>query len=277
MPELPEVEFGRKLLERVAVGRTITRVWCADDRIVFSGVAPRTVRERLTGRRVLAARRKGKHLWLELDRRPSLLIHFGMTGALRVPGDEPIRLRSTPAKLDRSWPPRFCKLRLWLSDGGELAMVDGRRLGRIRLREDPEHQPPIAALGFDPLLELPTPREFARRLRARRGAIKGVLLDQAFAAGVGNWIADEVLYQAGIDPRRTVGSLRAAEIAALRRALGRVVRTAVRVDARKEAFPRTWLFHRRWGGKGATTVQGERIVHVRVAGRTTAFVPSRQR
>ena len=81
-------------------------------------------------------------------------------------------------------------------------MTDGRRLGRILLRDDPQAEPPVAKLGFDPLLAMPPPKRFSELIRARGANVKSLLLDQSFAAGVGNWIADEVLYQAGIDPRR---------------------------------------------------------------------------
>ena len=105
-----------------------------------------------------------------------------------------------------------------------------------------------------------------------------MLLDQSFAAGVGNWIADEVLYQARLDPRRAANSLTPKEEKALHGALSRVIQRAVSVDADKTRFPRGWLFHVRWGKNvGAQTRAGEDIVFETIAGRTTAWVPSRQR
>jgi formamidopyrimidine-DNA glycosylase len=278
VPELPEVELARKIAARVAVGRRIDRVICADDRIVYEGVAPSTVKRRLTGRTVLDVERKGKLLWLVLDERPWPVLHLGMTGSIRVRGDAALQLAHGPKiHADEPWPPRFSKLRCQFEDGGELCMTNARRLGRIRLRHDPLAEPPVSELGFDPLLELPTPARFRDLLRRRRGIIKGVLLDQHFAAGVGNWVADEVLHLARIDPRRSVTSLRDTEIAAIRRALRTVVQTAVRVDARSDAFPRTWLFHHRWQrSPGATTGAGHRIAHTTVAGRTTAWCPEIQ-
>jgi formamidopyrimidine-DNA glycosylase len=278
VPELPEVEFGRKLLEEVAVGRRIERVRCADDRIVFKGVAPSTVARKLRGRRVLGAQRRGKYLWLELDQTPWPIFHFGMTGAFRVPADRPLRLASSPKNLDSSWPPRFTKIRLQLDDGGELVMTNARRLGRIRLADDPLMDPPIRKLGFDPHLDLPSPRRFAELLSGRKGVLKGILLNQGFAAGVGNWIADEVLYQARLDPRRSASSLSSDEIKRLRSKLRHVIDTAVGVDARKDRLPRSWLFHRRWGkAEDARTARGEPIEHLTIAGRTTAWVPGVQR
>ena len=156
-------------------------------------------------------------------------------------------------------------------------MTNKPRRGRIRLRQDPEAEPPISRLGFDPLLDLPGPREFAALVDGRTITLKGLLLDQGFAAGVGNWIADEVLFQARLDPRRRANSLEPEEIRRMRVKLGHVIRTAVRVDAEKSRFPRTWLFHRRWGkDASARTTAGHRIEHLTLSGRTTAWVPAVQ-
>ena len=165
-----------------------------------------------------------------------------------------------------------------MEDGTRLAMPDPRRFGRIRLQERPEEESPLAGLGFDPLEGLPPARELSRRLRRRAAAVKSVLLDQSLFAGVGNWIADEALYQAAIDPRRPASSLALREVARLRARLHGIVKRAVAVGADDSRFPPAWLFHDRWGREGgARTGRGERIVHLTIGGRTTAFVPSRQR
>ncbi len=276
MPELPEVERGRRIAAAVAEGRVIMSVRCADDRIVIDGVAPRTLVKKLSGRRVVAVRRHGKQLWFELDEPPMPLFHFGMTGAFHVPGGEHLPLEAG-IEPGSEWPPRFWKIQLLFSDGGRLAMTSARRLGRIRLRQDPPHEAPIVKLGFDPLLAMPTLRVFRSLLLGRRVTLKGLLLNQAFAAGVGNWMADEVLYQAGLDPRRRADSLSADESRRLRAKLSHVVQFACRVDADKSRFPPRWLFHARWGRDAqATTASGETIAHITVAGRTTAWVPTRQ-
>ena len=97
-------------------------------------------------------------------------------------------------------------------------------------------------------------------------------------AGVGNWIADEVLFQAGIDPRRRASSLNDAEVRRVRTRLRAIVRHAAEANADAFRYPRTWLFHRRWDKQGdARTTRGERIEHITIGGRTTAWVPDRQR
>lgn len=148
MPELPEVETARRMLERVAVGRRIARVRCADDPIVFEGVSPARFAAALRGRQVLGARRKGKHLWLVLDRRPWPLFHFGMSGGFHTPARRSLPLMSGGGAPE-GWPPRFTRLTVWFDDGGVVAFADARRLGRIRLRHDPPAEPPVSLLGFD--------------------------------------------------------------------------------------------------------------------------------
>ena len=265
MPELPEVETSRRRLERALAGRRIVATATVGDTIVYDGITPRRFAAALRGRRVLAVRRKGKHLWLELDRRPWPAFHLGMSGAFRVYGQPRER-------------PRFWKVELRADDGTRMAMTNPRRLGRIRLLHDPASEPPVSRLGDDPLLGLPPTRALAERLAARGAPIKAVLLDQHFLAGIGNWIADEVLYQARIHPARPARELTGEEVRRLRSRLLAVVRKAVAVDADSRRFPRTWLFHHRWGkNPDARTARGERIQHIVVGGRTTAWVPSVQR
>jgi formamidopyrimidine-DNA glycosylase len=264
VPELPEVEAARRRAERHLLGRRLVSVSAASDPIVFEGTSPRRLAA-LRGREIVAVRRRGKHLWMELDRRPHLLFHFGMTGGFRLgrPGEGR---------------PRFWKLDLTAEGDRRLVFTDPRRLGRVRLRRNPEGEAPLVGLGFDVLAELPRTPEIATIL-ARHGApVKAVLLDQSLFAGVGNWIADEVLYQAGLDPRRPASALAREEVGRLRARLHDIVGRAVAVDADSARFPRTWLFHRRWGRKpGAHTARGEPIEFLTVGGRTTAWVPSRQR
>ncbi len=278
MPDLPGVERGRRLAASMAEGRSIAEVRCTEDPIVFDGVPPDIFQRALAHRRVHAVHRRGKQLWFELDRAPHPLFHFGMTGAFHTPVAEPLQLKSGPKAPHREWPPRFTKIHLQFDDGGELVMTNARRLGRILLRDDPLNEPPLSKLGFDPLLDLPSPAAFSKRLRARNAVIKSLLLDQHFSAGVGNWIADEVLYQAGIDPQRRASSLSDVEAKRLRTKLKAVVETAVEANASDADYPNRWLFHRRWGKLAdAKTPGGEVIEHVTIGGRTTAWVPAVQK
>jgi formamidopyrimidine-DNA glycosylase len=265
MPELPEAEAARRLAQRVLVGRRIVEVSAREDPIVFAGTSARRVAAWLRGRRVVAARRKGKHNWLELDRRPWPAFHFGMSGGLHA----------YRRAVDR---PRFWKLELVTDQGRRLALTDVRRFGRIRLLHDPAGEPPISLLGFDALVGLPPPAELHAVLKRRQAPLKAVLLDQGVFAGVGNWIADEVLYQAALSPHRPAASLALAEVSRLRVKLHAIVRRAVSLGGNSDRFPPSWLFHHRWGRDAdAQTARAERIIHETIGGRTTAWVPTRQR
>ena len=282
MPELPEVESARCLVEAHCIGAKVTKVEFNEDgsfdEKIFKDVERKAFVSALLNKTLKAAHRRGKHMWWDMSGgADSPLFHFGMTGAFSIRGKGAMKYKAFVVDTS-NWPPRFAKIRLHFDDGGELVMTNARRFGRIRLREDPVAEPPIGTLGFDPLLDLPDARAFGVLLESRpRITLKGLLLDQRFAAGVGNWIADEVLFQARLDPRRPVGSLGAGEVRRLRTQLGRVVRTAVAAGARSKRFPRNWLFHARWGrSKDAVLADGSPVRHLTVAGRTTAWVPSRQ-
>jgi formamidopyrimidine-DNA glycosylase len=210
MPELPEVETSRREVEQAALGRTIKHVHAVNDPIVFEGVPAVTFEQVLQGRKITGSGRWGKHFWLELDQRPWPVFHFGMTGWVHVYRGEENR-------------PKFLKIELVLDDDTRLAYRDPRRLGRIRLRHDPRHEKPISDLGFDPVHHLPSLNFFISELGRRKSPIKAVLLDQSFSAGVGNWIADEVLYQSRIDPRRHACSLSRAEVQRLRLKLKTII------------------------------------------------------
>jgi formamidopyrimidine-DNA glycosylase len=277
MPELPEVEFARKLAEAVLVGGVIKSAVVDEDSIVFEKRSADWVQTQLVGRKVVAARRWGKYCWLELDAGLHPIFHLGMTGAFRVAGHRPLKLAAHGSHVDDVWPPRFAKLHLTMEDGAELVFTNARRFGRIMFRADPVAEPPIAKLGFDPLLAMPSRAEFQTMLGRRKGVVKGLLLNQAFAAGVGNWIADELLFQAGIDPRRIASTLSEKESNALHDAMESIIEVAVAVDARKDRFPETWLFHHRWGKQeGSQTSAGDAIEFLELSGCTTAWVPKRQ-
>jgi formamidopyrimidine-DNA glycosylase len=143
------------------------------------------------------------------------------------------------------WPPRFTKVQVTLSDGTALCFTDPRRLGRVLLSPDPESEL-SKALGPDCLNAMMPLPEFASALAVRSAPIKAVLLDQSFVAGIGNWIADEVLYQARIHPESRCNALSPDDVAGLHTQIQTVVRTACDVEADHTLFPKEWLFHVRW-------------------------------
>ncbi len=280
MPELPEVETVRRILHRVLVGKRLERVHVGEDEIVLRGAEPAHLISALQGRTVTGTGRRGKYWWIEFEGHPWLYGHLGMAGWIRELGAPTIRLREhgqAPFEDDEG-KTRFLKIELVAEDGGRVVMTDGRRLARLWLGESPDQDDRIKKLGPDCYLDLPGGGLLHQQMSRRKAPLKAILLDQKAFCGVGNWIADEVMYQAGVAPSRLGVTLTLAEVNALRAALVDILEIAVTVGADAERFPPEWMFHHRWGGKGgADEISGHAIIRETVGGRTTAWVPSRQR
>ena len=211
MPEMIEVEYYRRVAERT-VGRAISRVHAPDDWYLKGGTTAASLRKVLRGATVTGTRRIGKLLLLDTDAEP-VGIRFGMTGRLLVDGTGPIeKLEYSSARQEPSW----IRFALHFVDGGRLEVVDPRRLGGVVLDPSLDH------LGVD-ALEV-RERDLRDRLGASRAPIKAWLLDQSHVAGIGNLLADEILWRAGIDPSRPAASLDQHEVMVLHRTLLRTVR-----------------------------------------------------
>ncbi|MCC7435278.1 MAG: hypothetical protein IT363_11375 [Methanoregulaceae archaeon] len=279
MPELPEVESVRRLMTRVLGGQRIVEVEVAPDEIVLGGVDPAAFRAAIEGRTLQRVGRKGKYWWLDFGEPPIVFGHLGMSGWIRELGQPTIRLKehgNAPLD-DESGRPRFLKLMMTVESGQRIAFTDGRRLARLWLGESPELDARVSKLGPDALDALPDDDGLFGILHRRKAPLKALLLDQKLFAGVGNWIADECLYQARLAPKRTGDTLTREEVATLRTRLLAILKKAVDVNADKEQFPPEWLFHHRWDGhRGPDVIDGEPIVRETVGGRTTAWVPTRQ-
>ena len=221
MPELPEVETARRLIADEALHRRIADVDDSDT-FVCRPHSPGELRAALTGRMLTAARRRGKAIWCETSENgPDLGIHLGMGGRIvvtsqdgqAVEGGGPRRRDAQPRKAE------WDRFTLSFADGGRLVLFDKRRLGRVRLN------PGIDALGPD-AAEV-TPAEFRDLITRGSVAVKARLLDQSKIAGVGNLLADEILWQAGVSPAARTNSLRAQDADRLYRALESALRSAI--------------------------------------------------
>lgn len=280
MPELPEVETVRRTMERVLVGHTITEVEIPEDAILLQKRPASAFIEVLHGAKPAAIGRKGKTWWIDLGHDVVVYGHLGMTGWIRQMDAPTIRLKEH-GKMpldDENGRPRFLKMLLTSEMGDRIAFTDGRRLARMWLGPRPNLEPKILQLGFDCLSEIPSASELHAILQRRAAPLKAVLLDQSVFAGVGNWIADEVCFQAQIFPGRIAKSLSPSEVESLRTALQQIVRTAVDCGADENLYPKDWLFHARWGGnRGVETWLGMPIRRETIAGRTTAWIPELQK
>lgn len=291
MPELPEVEYAAALIREHAVGKLIHHVDTFDDSLVFSGSTHQEFAREITGRIVDDAARYGKYFYIQLQGNGRMpVLHFGMTGALQVRGHATVKYKVGATSPSDVWPPRYVKFILYIQNGNsatyftEIAFSDARRLGRIRLVVSPLNEPPISELGFDPVLSMPSLEDFHASLSKRTCPIKALLLDQAFSAGVGNYLADEILYQAHVHPEQRCNTLDRDQVIALHHHVADVCRITVQANADNSKYPKHWLFKHRWGkGKNVKTTMtlpsGEpaTIKWITVGGRTSAYVAEVQK
>jgi formamidopyrimidine-DNA glycosylase len=227
VPELPEVESARRLIDTTALGRVITDVDDTDS-YVCRPHAPGEIRAALIGRRLTAVHRRGKSMWCETSgvgrgRRPgpTLGIHLGMAGRI-VFGDHDGRERDGGDYWQRGRAQgdhRFARFWLRYDDGTFLLLVDPRRLSRVRL------DPPVERLGPDALGI--TPARFRAVMARGTAPVKARLLDQEALAGVGNLLADQALWQARINPSRPVDELSRGDAERLSRAVRGAVDQAI--------------------------------------------------
>jgi len=182
VPELPEVEVVRRGLEDAVVGHTVESVQVLHPRSVRRHlIGPADFADRLTGRRIVAARRRGKYLWLPLDSGDAVLAHLGMSGQLLV--------RSRAAEQER-----HLRVTLGLSGGIDIRFADQRMFGGLSISEGGATVPPeIAHIALDPLDPAFDDVGFVAALRRRRTGLKRALLDQSLVSGIGNIYADEAL------------------------------------------------------------------------------------
>lgn len=263
MPELPEVEAYRRLAEERALHRDITAVDAPDRWYLKGGVDASTVTGALIGRRFTATRRIGKLLLLDTDggAGPVVGLRFGMTGRLLVDENDAVGELLYTSKADR---PEWDRFSLRFADGGTLRMQDPRRLGGVAL------DPPEGALGVDAasvsLVEL------RRLVTTSTAPLKARLMNQAHLAGVGNLIADEALWRAGLDPRREARGLSDADV----RRLHKHLRAAI-TDLMERGGSHTGdlRVHRVPGGRCPR--DGAPLDRATVGGRTTWWCPKHQR
>jgi formamidopyrimidine-DNA glycosylase len=263
MPEILEVELYRGLAEK-ALHRTIQDVWMVDSRYGRGGTTSRRLKSALIGHSFTEARRRGKLLLLDTDDGPTLGVRFGMTGGLVVDGNEALdRLLYGPGIFGEKW----VRARVTFADGGHLLLHDPRRFGSLELAPNEDR------LGPDALTV--TLAELGAALatnpgRAAAAPLKARLLDQERLAGIGNLLVDEILWRAGLDPRRR-SPLTDMELRDVHKALRATLR---QLSRRGGSHMGELMAERRPGGR--CPKDGTELSTATVGGRTTWWCPLHQ-
>lgn len=260
MPEGVEIEFYRRAAE-ATIGRRIAAVDAPDAWFLKDGTTAEAVTAACVGQAVVAARRRGKLLILDLDSGERLGLRFGMTGRLVVDGNAAIAyLEYTTKRND----PKWIRFGLVFDDGGYLVVNDPRRLGGVILDPDEDALgPDVFDIGLD---------TFRSRVLVGDVAVKARLLDQRRIAGVGNLICDETLWRSGIDPARSAGSLSEDESSQLLTSLRGVL-----TDFLADGGSHTGRLHAARVRGGRCPLDGEPLLRREIGGRTTYSCAQHQR
>ncbi len=276
MPELAEVEYFRKRWDP-GLGEIVTGVRLHGEKRIFRGSDVRALRRRLVGQKLLYSVARGKQMLFQFSGdnpekigareniRSWLGIHLGMSGQLRV---EPSDFR--PEKHDH----------LALAQKKRtLVFKDARQFGRVRFHHGP--QAPEWWQASAPEISAPewTKSALADFLkRHARAPLKAILLSQQGFPGIGNWMADEILWRAKIAPRTPAGKITAAKLAALYRSTRFVARASLQTIGRDSSDPpSTWLLHERWKTGGKCPRHRTPLRRATIGGRTTAWCPKCQK
>jgi len=275
MPELPEVESVRRIIQPAVEGRTIVGVTLREFAAVLEasrpGIDPAAT---VIGHRIEHTSRRGKYLFLHLDDGLALVVHLRMTGRLLlVPAADP--------------PVRFEHLALHLDNGTDVRFGDQRKFGRVTLAYPEEIDRIDRKLGPEPFDRRLTTQSLHAALMRRPGKVKNALLDQALIAGLGNIYVDEALYRARIHPERASNSLGPDEVARVLRAVRVVINQAIaRQGTTFSTFENPYgesgnnaAFLRAYGRSrdgGRCPRCGTRFEKIVVGGRGTTFCPTCQ-
>jgi formamidopyrimidine-DNA glycosylase len=264
VPELGEVDNFRRKWDG-ALGERVERVAPKAAARPLRGVDVALLRSSLTGTALRSSQAAGKQMLFRFGKEAWLGLHLGMSGEL---GLQPADFKPGPHD----------KLVIYTAKHA-LVYKDPRMFGRVRFSVGP-----AAPQWWSSIAPALTSREFtpgavaAFLHRRARTAIKPVLLMQERFPGVGNWMADEILWRAAIHPRRLAGSLGPAEIRALWRECRWVARQVLKIVGKEHRKPpSSWLFPHRWQEGGRCPRTGVLLRRAQVGGRTTCWSPGRQR
>ncbi len=258
MPELPEVETYRRYFDATSMEQRITDISCADERLLKQPF--NDFREHLIGQSFTATERIGKYLFARTSGEKILVLHFGMTGNLAYYHES----------IDR---PRFAHIVYHFEGGYNLGFLNKRKFGWNNLTDDINAYQRRIGLSTDATKI--SQEDFLRALSRRKTAIKPALLDQKVTAGIGNWLADEILYQSRVHPGKKVPDLKEDEQITIYNNMRQILETSIAEQAIYRNFPKNYFIHIR--EVDATCHHtGVPVEKIKVGGRATYFSPKWQ-
>ena len=222
MPELPEVETCRRIVEQELTGRTVSSVTVRLPKLLR--LSPIPTLDPLVGRAVRGARRRAKILAIDFTDDLSLMVHFKLAGQLAIHRPDGTRRTAGHPIPDPAgpYPHRTTHIELTFDDGTILYLSDVRQFGWLRLLPTRDVEEVWASFAFGPEAvgpDLIDPAELAARLSRRTIPIKQALLDQSVLAGLGNIYVDEALHKAKIHPATAANTIKGEELTRLRDAI----------------------------------------------------------
>ncbi|MGB3590354.1 MAG: DNA-formamidopyrimidine glycosylase family protein [Nonlabens sp.] len=258
MPELPEVYGYQQYINATSLNQKIVGMDCRDKRLLRGSLA--VFKKEIIDQSWIKTERIGKYLFVHLSSGKVLVMHFGMTG-------RPTYFSNIE---DR---PRFGHIVVAFENGFHFAFENKRKFGWWELTDSVEKYRKANKLSID-ARDL-TFDEFYKGVKHRKTAIKNVLMNQSVCAGVGNWIADDVLYQAKVHPLEKAFELSESEIKLLYDKLQHVLDIAIRLEAHYVDFPDYFLIHNRKGREHCYHT-GDELEKIKIGGRTTYYSPGWQ-
>lgn len=280
MPELPEVETVRRGLLPAMEGRVIEKAEV--NRPDLRWPLPVNMAERLTGKRVVALRRRSKYILADLSSGETLLIHLGMSGRMLVSG-----ITLGQFFHDHPAPEKHDHVVLHLEGGARVTFNDARRFGAMDLLPTvtADQHPLLAEIGPEPLGNAFNEAYLAARLQGRNTPIKSALLDQHLVAGLGNIYVCEVLYRASIAPTMRAGAIVNAGslVPIIREVLAEAIEAGGsslkdyrRTDGELGYFQKAFAVYGREGEPCLTPGCTSQIARIVQSGRSSFFCPTCQ-
>lgn len=270
MPEMPEVETVRRIMQQTVVGRTIKSVDVGREKAIGHPSIP-DFKKGLEGRTVTGTDRRGKYIFFELDSGDRLCLHLRMTGnPVPVGSDEPVK--------------KHTHVILHFTDGTDLRYIDVRGFGQFWLIRKDEDDSFTGAqnLGIEPLGGTLNGRFMKESMGSSRKRIKELLLDQSIIAGIGNIYADESLFRCGISPVRRACDVTDDEWVMLAQEIVKILSEAIEADAMTVEQYREFDGYRYSGDsilriygreKEGCSCCGSELIRTKVGGRGTRYCP----